>query len=208
MRQNSLLVIMGLGNPGKRYEKTRHNIGFRVVDAIRKRYGFSPWKMSEKYYSFVSEGTIARREVMLAKPYTFMNNSGVAVKRTVENCKLEIENVIVIHDDLTLPLGTLRIVKNRGPAGHQGVNSIIKTLETKDFVRFRIGTRPIKKRREQRQEMKTFVLQKFTATEEKTLSNVIAAVLQAIELTLKEGLAKAMTEYNRQLPVAPKKERP
>lgn len=202
MKQDTT-VIIGLGNPGKKYEKTRHNTGFRVVDVLRKRYRFSQWEISEKYYAFISEGAIAGKKIVLAKPYTFMNNSGKAVKKIATNVRLTTSNLFVIHDDISLPLGVMRIVKNRGSAGHQGVKSIIKALGTKDFVRLRIGidTKNAKKinlvRGGTPNGIKDFVLQKFTPAEEKILKKIMLHAILAIELALTQGLARAMTEYNR-----------
>jgi len=191
MKQESIIIIIGLGNPGKLYEKTRHNVGFRVVDALKRHYLFSPWKISETYCAFISVGKIAGKKVVLAKPYTFMNNSGKTAKKLTANYKLPTANLLVIHDDISLSLGTLRIVKNRGSAGHQGVNSIIESLGTKDFVRLRIGTG-----RKTIKNVKEFVLQKFTPAEEKILKKVITKSLAVVELALQDSLSRAMTEYN------------
>jgi len=151
-----MILIVGLGNPGKKYEKTRHNVGFRVVDELAKQ---------------------KTREFIIAKPQTFMNNSGKAIKALLNFYKTEPENLWVIHDDIDLPLGKFKISKARGSAGHKGVESIIKELKTKDFWRIRIGICPKTGKPKQ---VEKLVLQNFTKEEEKTLKEVIKTVIEKI----------------------------
>ncbi len=134
-----MILIVGLGNPGKKYQLTRHNIGFQVVDEFVKKNNFPDFKISKKFNALISEGIVDGAKVILAKPQTFMNNSGKAVKSLIRNWKLEIRNLVVVHDDIDLPLGKIKISIGRGSAGHKGVQSIIDELATKNFVRFRIG---------------------------------------------------------------------
>lgn len=166
-------LIVGLGNPGKKYEKTRHNIGSRTIDEIE---------------------SLNLENVILKKPVSFMNESGKHVKSLIKNLKLKIKNLIVIHDDIDLPLGKIRIVKNRGAAGHKGVESIIKELKTKNFIRFRVGVCPKagKPRNPER-----FVLQKFNKEEEKTIKETTKKTAEAIRYCLKEDLEKTMNRFNR-----------
>jgi PTH1 family peptidyl-tRNA hydrolase len=201
-----MYLIVGLGNPGKKYEKTRHNIGFRIIDEIAANFQFSPAPtkggggVQSIFNAKISKGEIANKEIVLAKPQTFMNNSGKAVKSLIKNLKLEIRNLIIIHDDIDLPLGKIRIVKNRGSAGHKGVESIIRELKTKDFVRFRIGINQFaqnQKSKIKNQKLDEFVLKKFSKGEEKIVKEVIKKTVEAIEFSLKEGLEKAMTKINR-----------
>ena len=174
----AMVLIVGLGNPGKKYKMTRHNVGFWVIDELSK---------------------IKKEGWILVKPQTFMNESGKAVKKIIENLKLKIENLIVIHDDIDLLLGKMRIVKNRGAAGHKGVESVIKELGTKNFVRFRIGIKPLSKTIKPFNHLtiESFVLQKFTKEEEKIVKEVIEKTIEAIEFSLKEGLEKAMSRFNK-----------
>ncbi len=139
------------------------------------------------------------KNVILAKPTTFMNESGKAVKLLVTRYSLPVTNLFVIHDDIDLPLGEIRIAKNRGAAGHKGVESIIKELKTKDFARIRIGIKPMsnKQRTMNNINVEKFVLEKFSKDEEKIVEEVIKKTAEAIEFTLKEGLEKAMNEYNK-----------
>jgi len=198
-----MFLILGLGNPGDKYKKTRHNIGFRVVDEIKKRDDFPGFRFFKKMQAELSSGLFRGEKVIIAKPQTFMNNSGRAAKALVSNLKFppagrtgKIENLWVIHDDIDLPLGKIKIVKGRGAAGHRGVDSIIKELKTKSFVRFRVGIRA-EKTRVKRKTMEGFVLQKFNKAEEIVLKEVIEKVCLAIETALKEGLERAMNEFNK-----------
>jgi PTH1 family peptidyl-tRNA hydrolase len=147
-----MIVIVGLGNPGKKYLNTRHNIGFEAIDQLAKENKFPEFKLSKKFNALVSK----EKEVILAKPQAFMNNSGQSVKLLYSFYKPK--ELIVIHDDIDLSLGKIRVSKNRGSAGHKGVESIIKELGTKDFTRIRIGIQPEK---DVSQNVEKFVLQKF-----------------------------------------------
>lgn len=170
-----MILIVGLGNPGKKFEKTRHNIGSRVIAEL----------------SFLS-----LENVILAKPTVFINESGIAVKRLTKHYKLNVNKLIVVHDDLDLPLGKIKISVGRGSAGHKGVQSIIDELGTKNFVRFRIGIRP-KPYTLKPKTLNKFVLEKFTKEEEKIVKKTIKKTAEAIEFFLKEGLEKAMSKYNK-----------
>lgn len=149
-----MFLIVGLGNPGIKYQKTWHNIGFRAVDEIPKR-----------------------NNLVMAKPQSFMNNSGKTVKVLIKHYKLNPENLIIIHDDIDLPLGKFKIQKNRGSAGHKGVQSIIKELGTKNFWRIRIGICPQKGKPKN---IEKFVLKKITK-EEKTIKEIIKKTAEAID---------------------------
>src|SRR3989338_4001592 len=151
-----MILIVGLGNPGEKYEKTRHNVGSRVVTEM---------------------ASLNLPNVILARPQTYMNESGKAVKKLIENRKLKIGNLIVIHDDIDIPLGEFKIQKGRGSAGHKGVESIIKELGTKNFWRVRIGVYPESGKPKQ---VDRFVLQNFTKAEEKILKGVIKIIIEKI----------------------------
>ncbi|OGZ21766.1 MAG: hypothetical protein A3D46_00675 [Candidatus Nealsonbacteria bacterium RIFCSPHIGHO2_02_FULL_43_13] len=152
-----MILITGLGNPGKEYEKTRHNVGFRVIDELAK----------EK-----------PNDIVLLKPQTFMNNSGEAVSKAVNFYKIKPADLWVIHDDIDLLLGELKISKNRGSAGHKGVDSIIKKLGTRDFNRVRIGICPAEGKPEA---VEKFVLQNFTKTEEKIIQEIIPKIIDLLK---------------------------
>jgi PTH1 family peptidyl-tRNA hydrolase len=195
-------IIVGLGNPGKKFKKTRHNLGFMVVESLRSKFkNFSNWKKSKKFLSEISEGKIDSERVILVKPQTFMNNSGKAIKLLTKSFKLKAESLFVIHDDLDLPLGKMKISIGRGSGGHKGVQSIIDEIGTKDFVRFRIGIKPNSKFKMQNAKLKfkiqDFVLEKFNKKEEKILKEVIEMACQAIKMATKEGIEKTMSEFNK-----------
>jgi len=188
-------IIVGLGNPEKKFEKIRHNLGFRVVDESARKNKFPDFKLRKKILAKISQGKINEREIILAKPQTFMNLSGKSVKLLTKTYNLKPKNLIVIHDDLDLPFGKIKIVKNRGSAGHKGVQSIIDELRTKNFVRFRVGIKT-KSYNLEPKNLKDFVLQKFNKEEEKILKDIIKMTCQAIEMTTKEGVEKAMQKFN------------
>lgn len=168
-----MFLIIGLGNPGKKYEKTRHNIGSRIINELK---------------------VLNLKNVILAQPSTFMNLSGKAVKDLYKKNKIKKEKfVLIIHDDIDLPLGKIKIVKNRGAGGHKGVESIIRELGTKDFIRFRIGICP---KNGKPKNPEKFVLQKFDKEEEKIIKEVIKRTAEAIEFFLSEGLEKTMSKFN------------
>jgi len=184
------MLIVGLGNPGKKFENTRHNIGFSVIDQFAKKNNFPAFKLDKKSNALISE----RGEVLLAKPQTFMNESGKAAR--VLNSKYKASSIIVVHDDIDLPLGKIKIVKSRGSAGHKGVESIIKELGSEDFIRVRIGILPETGKPENPEK---FVLKKFGAKEKEILESVINKAVSALETVIKDGdgLEKVMNEYNR-----------
>jgi len=192
-----MILIVGLGNPGKKFEKTRHNLGRLVLSSWQQVAGFPDFKLNKKLNAFITEGNFNKKKIILALPETFMNNSGKSVKKLIKNYKLKIENLFVIHDDLDLPLEKIMIVKNRGSAGHKGVQSIIDELGTKDFVRFRIGINPSSTFYAVVQNVENFVLQKFNKKEEKILKEVIKKTIEAIECSLKLGPEKAMQKFNK-----------
>ncbi|OIO44554.1 MAG: aminoacyl-tRNA hydrolase [Candidatus Nealsonbacteria bacterium CG_4_10_14_0_8_um_filter_35_10] len=195
-----MILIVGLGNPGKKFEKTRHNLGFRIIDEFQRKkrdvHHFSDFRFVKKFNSLISEGISDRKKVILAKPKTFMNNSGKAVKKLISNIQNLTSKLWVIHDDIDLPLGKIKIVKNRGAAGHKGVQSIIDELGTKNFVRFRIGIRPKNNKQRTKNNIENFVLERFSKNEERVLKGVIERTCKAIELAIKEGIEKAMQRFN------------
>jgi len=166
-----MIIIAGLGNPGRKYTNTRHNIGFQIIDEFARENNFPEFKMSKKFNALISE----KENITLVKPQTFMNESGKAVKKMVGE-------LIVIHDDIDLPLGEIKISKNRGSAGHKGVQSIIKELSSKDFTRLRVGIQPRFQQGKPRN-VERFVLQKFDKKEEMIIK-------QAIKKSLANYLAK------------------
>lgn len=174
-------LIVGLGNPGSQYEKTRHNLGWRVIDQLRKQLKLADWHSAKNFKSLICQGNLNRQKVILAKPETFMNNSGLAVKKIVNYYRIPIEEILIIHDDIDLPLGKIKIQRNRGAAGHRGVWSIINHLDSKNFIRMRIGIRPVQA---ENIETEKFVLGKFTDQEEKTVKETTERAARLIRAAL------------------------
>lgn len=181
-------LVVGLGNPGKEYNNTRHNIGFRVIDEIAKRYKIS-LKQEKHLSSFCGKG----ENLILAKPDTFMNNSGSAVVKLFNWFKLEISDLIVVHDEVALDIGKIRISHGRSSAGHHGIESIIQMTGGKqDFTRLRIGIGP-----DPGGDIRAdYVLGTFTNKENKVIETVISISIEAIEMLLNESAESVMNKYN------------
>jgi PTH1 family peptidyl-tRNA hydrolase len=168
-------LVVGLGNPGKKYEKTRHNIGFMAIDALHaqlEEHNVSEWSLSKKFNAEVSGCTINNEKIILAKPMTFMNDSGHAVALIVQFYKMHPSEIIILHDDKDLPLGAIRSHEDRGHAGHNGVKSIIECMGTQDFRRIRIGIANEKK--QAKKDTAEFVLGKFSILERSLLKKCIS----------------------------------
>ncbi|MCD6115272.1 aminoacyl-tRNA hydrolase [bacterium] len=190
-----MILLIGLGNPGEKFVNTRHNLGFDFLDYLYGLGDFSPWQEKKRLQSIISRGLLFDKEVVLAKPQTFMNNSGEAVVKLLRFYKLPLSCIWVVHDDIDLLLGSFKIVKNRGAAGHNGVKSIIQSLNNKNFVRFRIGIKP--KKFPKNYNRKVFVLEKFTKKEQKVLEKVKKDFAKATKMALQNDIQKAMTEFNK-----------
>jgi len=191
-----MILIIGLGNPGEKYEKTRHNIGFMIIDEFVKKNDFSDFNFLKKFNADISNNF--NNKIIVAKPLTFMNDSGKAVKKIVSSFKFQVSSLFIIHDDIDLPLGKIKISKNRGAGGHKGIESIIQELSTKDFIRFRIGIKSADNKTTNNRiiNIEKFVLEKFSKNEEKILKEVIKKTVGAIEFSLKHGIEKTMNKYN------------
>ena len=175
-------LIVGLGNPGKQYQKTRHNVGFMVLDALHKKLatnGISDWALDKKSNAHISGLSYKGEKVFLLKPLTFMNESGESVMRVAAYYKIPRENILVVHDDKDLALGHIKLQQDRGHAGHNGVRSIIDKIGTKNFPRIRFGIANEKKM--QRMGTSKFVLAKFGLLERKQVEAGIHASLDFIQ---------------------------
>ena len=186
-------AIVGLGNPGRRYEGTRHNLGFMVVEAVARRPGaHAAGAAREQFESLVTETTMGGERCLLVKPQTYMNLSGQSVQGLLHFYKIPLENLLIAHDDLDIPYGTIRIRPTGGPGGQRGMANTIELLGTKDFPRLRLGIgRP-----PGRMDPKDYVLQDFSKDELKLMPELLSrAADAAIEFVMK-GLNAAMNKYN------------
>lgn len=183
-------LIVGLGNPGREYRNTRHNIGFLAIDALAKSLNVTLGKVQSK--ALVGQGKIGSNKVILVKPQTYMNLSGQAVSGLLNFYKISAEHLIVIHDDIDLPFGTIRIRPGGGSAGQRGVKSIIEKVGTQEFARMRLGVgRP-----PGQMEAAAYVLQPFTKEDEEFLVNFLAKAAEAANEFVNNGLNAAMNKYN------------
>lgn len=192
-------VIVGLGNPGKKYENTRHNIGFITIDQFAQKHGISVNRIKHK--ALVGEGNVSGQKVILVKPQTYMNLSGNSVREVMAFYKTEIENLIVIYDDIDLPVGKLRI-RERGSAGtHNGMRSILYDLGDDGFARIRIGIGA-----EHKMELADFVTGGFRKEEVPLMETAVTGAVAALDCMLSEGIKQAMNLYNRKEEKKPKEE--
>jgi len=181
-------LIVGLGNPGKAYADSRHNVGFRCVDRFARLNHIPLTRRQQR--SKAGTGVVAETEVVVAKPRTFMNLSGEAVGRLVRRFGVPLEDLLVIHDDMDLPPGKVRIRQRGGSAGHNGVKSIIDSLGSQDFPRIRVGIG-----RPDGDEV-SYVLSDFTAEEKQVIEEAVSTAADAIHCILTEGIEAAMNRYN------------
>lgn len=177
VHNKGMIIIAGLGNPGENYINTRHNVGFLAIDRIKEEYNFSDFSFLKNFNALVSKGIINGEKSILVKPQTFMNSSGTAIRKIIDYYKSSPSLLYVFHDDIDIPLGEIKIAKGRGPAGHNGVKSIIEEIKTKNFTRFRIGIKPEKKIIK----AESFVLKKFNKKEAEIIDNAVSILLKELE---------------------------
>lgn len=183
-------VIVGLGNPGKEYDKTKHNVGFDVIDALSDKYNISVTKFKNK--SFTGTGNINGKSVMLVKPQTYMNLSGEAVRDIVNFYKIPQENFIVIYDDISLPPSRIRIRKKGSHGGHNGIKNIINIMGTDEFPRVKVGVGE----KPNGWDLADYVLSKFSKDDLPLINMGIDKSVEGVELFLEEGLDFAMNKMN------------
>jgi len=194
-RLNGVKLIVGLGNPGREFEFTPHNAGFLTIDRLADDLNLEV--RNRQCRALTARTRIGQEHVVLAKPQTFMNSSGVSVGELVAKNELQTESdLIVIQDELDLPFGTLRVHRNRSSAGHNGIESIIDSLGTQDFVRIRIGVAPEYKVQAGRE----YLLSPMSKARLKALDPILADAAAAAEMIVKEGPAVAMQRFNRREP--------
>ena len=187
-------LIVGLGNPGRSYAGNRHNIGFICLRHFARSQGI---KLDQKKaLARIGTGAVAGNKVVLARPQTYMNNSGQSVSRLLRKFAVNPKDLLVIHDDLDLPLAKIRLSSGSGSGGHKGISSIIQELGTQDFTRIRVGIGRPDKPTPSEDDIIAYVLSDFTPEERKAINPVIPKVSEAILCLLTEGLTPAMNKFN------------
>ncbi len=198
-----MYIIVGLGNPGSKYAETRHNIGFKVIDRISEKYSI---QLNEKDIYIIGKGVAEGVDIILLLPLTFMNKSGIAVRKALRNAGMLTVNMpanysanysdklIVVHDDLDLEAGIMKIRKNGTSGGHKGIESIISEIGTKDFIRVKLGIG-----RDRDMNVEEYVLSNFRPNEKDAAKNAIINAVDAVTVIVTQGVQKAMNTYNRKI---------
>ena len=184
-------VVVGLGNPGRKFKDTRHNVGFKVIDELASLCHLV--LRSRAHTCLFGRGNIDGEKIILAKPLTYVNRTGQAVHSLVRYYRISSPDLLVIHDDADLELGRIRIRPKGGSGGHRGMESIISCLGNQDFPRIRIGIRG----KGRNQELADYVLRTFDKDEKAIIAEVVARAARAVESIITQGITKAMNEYNR-----------
>ena len=182
-------VIAGLGNPGTKYSGNRHNVGFKVIDRIAEEYDIP---LEEKDIYIVGKGAVEGVDVILLKPLTFMNRSGLAVKKILKKKNLSPDNLIVVQDDLDMDTGIIKIRKNGSSGGHRGIESVIQEIGTRDFIRVKVGIG-----RDNDIPVEKYVLMNFRPSEKIQAKDGIIRAAEAVASIAAEGVERAMNKYNR-----------
>lgn len=185
-------LVVGLGNPGSQYEATRHNVGFRAVDALAKEAGVKIDRA--KFQALTAQVTVGGVRVLLMKPQTYMNLSGVAVKQAADFYKVPPERVLVLFDDIDLDVGRLRIRRNGSAGGHNGIKSIISSLGSQEFPRIKIG---VGAKPHPDYDLADWVLSRFTLAEQKLLDPAIEHAAEAVPVIFTQGIERASSQFNR-----------
>ncbi len=186
-----MYLVVGLGNPGRKYSGSRHNVGFIVADEVAQRLGIKTWK--ERFKSLIGEAHYHDEKIVILKPQTYMNRSGEALHQAKKFYKAKTQYIIVVHDEMDLPLGTIRVKAGGGSAGHRGLESIMSWLGTGDFPRVRVGIgKPAEK-----EEHVSYVLTTFSEAEKRVLREVTNLSSDAVLEIISNGVESAMNIYNR-----------
>ena len=186
-------IIAGLGNPGKEYENTKHNVGFLTIDILAEKYGIKVNKI--KFKGLVGEGMIGTEKVILVKPQTYMNLSGQCIREIVAFYKLDMEDLVVIYDDIDLPMGNLRIRKKGSAGTHNGMRSIIYDLQDDGFPRVRVGIGG-----ERKGDLANYVISGFSGDDRKLIEEAIVKAADAVTCLVEDGIDRAMVDYNTKKP--------
>jgi PTH1 family peptidyl-tRNA hydrolase len=186
-----MFLVAGLGNPGEEYAATPHNMGFLVVDRLAARHGIRLTR--KECQAVLGQGNIGGKTVLLAKPQTFMNLSGVAVKPLLEKNEIPVSDLILVYDELDLPWGSLRVRPGGSAAGHNGIKDVIARLGTQEFPRIRLGVHP----GHPLPSGKDYLLSRFTRQQNESLDEFVDLAADATESIIAEGVEKSMTRFNR-----------
>ncbi len=187
--KEQMKIVVGLGNPGPEYRDTRHNVGFKVLEELAARYRVE--RQESKFDAIIGEIRVKGEKILLVKPLTYMNLSGKAVEPLVNWYKLNLADLMVIYDDMDLPVGTIRVRASGGSGGHKGIKSIIERLATEDFARSRIGIG-----RPNERDTVDWVLGRLTGEEKELIGLMTKKAADAVETWIKSGLTEAMNAYN------------
>lgn len=186
-------IIAGLGNPGKEYENTKHNVGFLTIDILAEKYDIKVNKI--KFKGLIGEGMIGTEKVILVKPQTYMNLSGQCIREIVAFYKLDMEDLVVIYDDIDLPMGNLRIRKKGSAGTHNGMRSIIYDLQDDGFPRVRVGIGG-----ERKGDLANYVISGFSGDDRKLIEEAIVKAADAVTCLVEDGIDRAMVDYNTKKP--------
>lgn len=186
-------IIAGLGNPGKEYENTKHNVGFLTIDILAEKYDIKVNKI--KFKGLIGEGMIGTEKVILVKPQTYMNLSGQCIREIVAFYKLDMEDLVVIYDDIDLPMGNLRIRKKGSAGTHNGMRSIIYDLQDDGFSRVRVGIGG-----ERKGDLANYVISGFSGDDRKLIEEAIVKAADAVACLVEDGIDRAMVDYNTKKP--------
>lgn len=189
-------IIIGLGNPGKEYEKTRHNAGYDVVEKIKELLNFDDFKEKSKFKALVSEGEYRNEKIFLVKPLTYMNLSGQTAKSITKFYKILYHDLWVVYDDLDFELGKFKIKEHGSAGSHNGMGSIIRDIGSENFPRLRIGIDSRTEKQRIAGTGKNYVLSKFNKKEEKVMFNIIEQAADSLIYALENGIEAAMNKYN------------
>lgn len=189
-------LIVGLGNPGEKYQEVRHNLGFDVISELVRKKDYGKWKMEDKFKAEI----IKAEDLLLARPQTYMNHSGIAVSLIAKFYKILPEDIIVIHDDLDLHLGKIKVRIGGSGGGHHGVESIIDSLKTDEFIRVRLGIGNEKSHSGEHKRIsfsaEKFVLEGFLSNEKSEVKHMLKFAVKALEILLKSGVEEAQNQFN------------
>lgn len=189
-------LIIGLGNPGRQYANTRHNVGFMCADFLQKKLELPEFKLQKKFFAEISEGIFNNEKIIIAKPQTYMNVSGKSVKALLDFYHCEQDDLWVIFDDVDLPLGKIRVKPDGSAGSHNGMKSIVEALGFQNFPRIRIGIESRGQSSPSAQEISSFVLNKFNKQEMSTAQKATEEASNALILALKNGISETQQRYN------------